>query len=582
MRVLKAYWPSVKKHWVLGITVTILMVVGVCISATPQHYVREIVNIFTGEHPDVNKAWRLFWNMVVVFGCMVVTYRGYEFALYWFEARVMRDLDIRSFAAIQRQSISFFENSFTGSLVKFTSRFKGAFEDIADTCLNAICRDFVILIVITVIFFQSMPSFAFAFLIWALTFMTFSIVAARWKYPIDKRCADEDSNVSGVIADSLGSHLTVKFFGNEHAEQTRLNEAVQKNYKITVYSWTISGCINAVQSSMAVVGEAGLMWWMIREWEKGTITAGDFVFFQMYVLWIIDHIWSIGRSVRTLLNCFAAADEMSAVFELNPEVRDAPGARPLRIHQGTIIFDHVSFQYQKQKENSFEINGLDLIIPAGQSVGFVGKTGSGKSTLIRLLLRLSDINSGSILIDNQDISMATQESLRQQIAVVSQPPQLFHRTIRENIAFGNPNASENDIINAAEAAHAWEFIEKLPEGLNTLVGERGVKLSGGQQQRIAIARAILADAAIIVFDEATSSLDSETEAYIQDAMEHLFKGRTCIIIAHRLSTIAKLDRIIVIEDGKIVEDGTHTSLRRILHGHYANLWNRQTEQFIAE
>jgi ATP-binding cassette subfamily B protein len=178
--------------------------------------------------------------------------------------------------------------------------------------------------------------------------------------------------------------------------------------------------------------------------------------------------------------------------------------------------------------------------------------------------------------------MATQESLRQQIAVVSQPPQLFHRTIRENIAFGNPNASENDIINAAEAAHAWEFIEKLPEGLNTLVGERGVKLSGGQQQRIAIARAILADAAIIVFDEATSSLDSETEAYIQDAMEHLFKGRTCIIIAHRLSTIAKLDRIIVIEDGKIVEDGTHTSLRRILHGHYANLWNRQTEQFIAE
>ncbi|HSX25080.1 MAG TPA: ABC transporter ATP-binding protein [Candidatus Andersenbacteria bacterium] len=582
MNVLRAYWPSVKKHWVLGITVSVLMIVGVCLSASPQYYVREIVNIFTSEKPDVAKAWKLFVNMLLIFVCVFITYRAYEFTLFSFEARVMRDLDIRSFSAIQRQSISFFENSFAGSLVKYVSRFKNAFEDIADTCLNAICRDFVILLVITVIFFRSMPSFAALFAVWAMIFLAISVVTAKWKYPIDKKCADEDSKVGGVIADSLGNHLTVKFFGNEHSEQARLNQAVRKNYDITIYSWTMSAVINALQAMMAIIGEVGLIWWMMRAWEKGAITAGDFVFFQMYVLWIIDHLWSIGRSVRRLLNCFAVASEMSNVFELNPEVRDAAGARPIAIHGGEIVFDNIGFQYQPPREGNFVIDRLDVRIPPGQSVGLVGKTGSGKSTLIRLLLRLSDVNSGSILIDSQDISMATQESIRQQIAVVSQPPQLFHRTIRENIAFGNPNASEDDIINAAKCAHAWEFIVKLPDGLNTIVGERGVKLSGGQQQRIAIARAILADAQIIIFDEATSSLDSETESFIQDSMAKLFSGRTSIVIAHRLSTIAKLDRILVMDNGRVVEDGTHQSLSRIPNGYYANLWKRQTERFLVD
>ena len=581
-RALSAYWPSVKKYWLLGIVVTILMIIGVCLEATPQYYVREIVNIFSHEHPDTAKAWRMFQGLAIVFACIFMLFRMYEFSIYSFQAKVIRDLDMRSFATIQHQSISFFENSFSGSLTQCSSRFKNSFESIVEICFNSIFRDILVLFVITTIFFRSMPSFAMAFGLWASIFITISITAAILKYPLDKKCSDEDSNTAGVLADSLGSHLTVKFFGNEHAEQLLLNDAVHKNYLATIYSWNMSAVINAIQGIMAIFGELGLIWWMMREWEKGTITAGDFVFFQMYVLWIIDHLWSVGRSVRRLMAGFAAADEMSKIFELIPEVRDAAGSRPITVREGRIVLDHIKFEYPEEKGGPFAIRDINLTISAGESIGLVGKTGSGKSTLVRLLLRLSDLDSGSILIDDQDICMVTQESLRQQIAVVSQPPQLFHRTVRENIAFGSPNATEEDIICAAKAAHAWEFIDKLQQGLNTLVGERGVKLSGGQAQRIAIARAILADAKIIIFDEATSALDSETESFIQDSMAKLFQGRTSIIIAHRLSTIAKLDRIIVMENGVVVENGSHQTLSKMPNGHYANLWKRQTERFLVD
>lgn len=583
MNVLRAYWPSMKKHWILGCVVIISMIISVYLSATPQYYVKEIVNIYTStQKPNTEKAYLLLWSMGWCYLWMQASYRVFNFSMTYLQAKVMRELDKQSMAFIQRQSLRFFEDTFSGSLVQCASRFKNSFKNIVDLVMYNVGRDFVILCIVITIFARNLPSFAMVFALWAIIFLGFSIAAAYVKFPLDVADAAADSAVSGSFADSTSCHFTVKLFGNERLEQERINSVIDYNYKTRIRCWNSSNIIIGIQGALMAFGEFGLIWWMIIEWNKGRITAGDFVFFQLYVIWIMDHLWSFGNAYRQIMHSIAQAQEMSNIIASSPEVQDSAGARPLTVRKGEITLDHVCFQYPGLKEGELTIRDVSLLITAGESIGLVGKTGSGKSTFVRLILRLSDLNSGSILIDNQDVSMVTQVSLRQQIAVVSQPPQMFHRTIRENIGFGNSDAQEEDIIAAAKAAHAWEFIQKLPQGLDTLVGERGVKLSGGQAQRIAIARAMITDPKIVIFDEATSALDSETESLIQDAMTNLFKGKTCIVIAHRLSTIRRMNRILVIEEGVIVEQGTHDSLRQIIGGHYANLWNRQTERFIAE
>jgi ATP-binding cassette subfamily B protein len=274
------------------------------------------------------------------------------------------------------------------------------------------------------------------------------------------------------------------------------------------------------------------------------------------------------------------ASKITEILSQTPEVRDLPNAKPLRIKSATIALENVAFNYNDSQGQSV-FKKLNLHIPAGQSVGLVGKSGGGKSTLTHLLLRYMDVTGGKILVDDKDIATHTQESLRGAIAYVPQEPYLFHRSLRENIAYGKPGANDKEILAAARQANAIEFIKTLPDGLDTIVGERGVKLSGGQRQRIAIARAILKNAPILVLDEATSALDSESEKLIQEALEKLMVGRTSIVIAHRLSTIAKLDRIIVLDNGKIAEDGSHAELLE-KRGVYERLWKHQSGGFIEE
>lgn len=322
---------------------------------------------------------------------------------------------------------------------------------------------------------------------------------------------------------------------------------------------------------------------MIHGWEQGTVTVADFIFFQSYVIWIMGALRTIGHSMRRLFAAIAAAKEMKEIYLMEPEVRDAPNAFPLVISEGHIDIHALSFSYEEdvQDEDAHTIHNISLKIPAGQTVGLVGRTGAGKSTFVKLLMRLYDVSSGYIRIDMRDIADCTQISLRQQMAIVPQRPDLFHRTIRENIAFARPDATEDEVVEAARQAYASEFIEKLPQGLDTLVGERGIKLSGGQCQRIAIARAILADPKILILDEATSAVDSETEQYIKKAIANLLRGRTCIVIAHRLSTIMSMDRIVVMENGGVLEDGTHEELLR-RKGAYANLWEHQSGDYLSE
>jgi len=289
----------------------------------------------------------------------------------------------------------------------------------------------------------------------------------------------------------------------------------------------------------------------------------------------------INMTFQSINRGFGDAHDMTLVLDEPKLVADNPNAQALQVTSGAINCNNLTFWYADANEESKVFRDFSLHIPAGQRLGLVGRSGSGKTTLTTLLLRLSNLQEGSILIDGQDISQVTQVSLRQQIAYVPQEPMLFHRTVRENIAYGSPNATDEEIREAAIKANALEFIEKLPKGFETITGERGVKLSGGQRQRVAIARAILADCPILVLDEATAALDSESERLIQEALRNLMQGRTAIVIAHRLSTIASLDRIIVLSDGRIVEDGTHVELVQA-GGEYAYLWSRQTGAFLVD
>ncbi len=300
---------------------------------------------------------------------------------------------------------------------------------------------------------------------------------------------------------------------------------------------------------------------------------GDVVYVLTTYLVIHAYLRDIGQQVAQLQRSVNDMEELVRLHDEPLGIEDAPAAPPIVVDAGEIRFDHVRFQYGGHKTALYE--DLDVTIPTGQRVGLVGRSGSGKTTFVKLVQRLYDVTEGGVLIDGQDVRQVGQASLRGNIAIVAQEPILFHRTLAENIAYGRPNATLAQIEHAAELANAHDFIERLPKGYRTLVGERGVKLSGGERQRVALARAFLADAPILILDEATSSLDSESEALIQQAIQRLMGGRTAIVIAHRLSTVRSLDRILVFETGRIVEDGTHESLLGIEGGHYRNLFEHQ-------
>ena len=299
---------------------------------------------------------------------------------------------------------------------------------------------------------------------------------------------------------------------------------------------------------------------------------------QIYLLSIFERLTQVGRELRHLFTGLADATEMREILDMPHHVRDVPGAKPLQVSKGAVTFNNVDFYFH---EGHPVFQKFDLKIRGGEKVALVGPSGGGKSTITKLLLRLYDVSGGSIEIDGQDIAHVSLESLREKIAFVPQEPVLFHRTLLENIRYGRRDATEAEVIEAARQAHCHEFIEKLPRRYETYVGERGVKLSGGERQRIAIARAILKDAPILVLDEATSSLDSESESFIQDALQHFMQGRTVLVIAHRLSTVMKMDRIVVIEDGHITAEGRHEELIA-KSGRYRTLWNIQAGGFLKE
>jgi ATP-binding cassette subfamily B protein len=399
--------------------------------------------------------------------------------------------------------------------------------------------------------------------------MALSLALAKfWIRPANLKAAAMDSEIGAYLADAITSNATVKTFGAERREAARFAGTAKAWREAAVRSWNRAVLTGGMLNALLVLLQAGLTGLLVLLWSRHQAQAGDVAFAITAFLLMSGYLRNFGENVRNLQKGLDDTEAVAGYMRTAPQVADRPGADAFRRGKGEIVFDRVTFQYKGQDEALYD--RFTLAIPAGERVALVGPTGSGKSTFVKLIQRLYDLQAGRILIDGVDIAGVAQASLRRSVAVVPQDPALFHRTIAENIAYSRPDATAQEIALAARRARAHDFICALPHGYDTLVGERGVKLSGGERQRVAIARAFLADAPVLVLDEATSSLDVETEVKVQAATEELMAGRTTIVIAHRLSTVRRADRILVFEEGRVVEEGRHVDLVA-LGGAYARL-----------
>ena len=504
-----------------------------------------------------------------------------DYTSFKLEIAASYDLATEAFDALSNQSMTFHSNRFGGTLVSQTTKFMNAYsqmlENITFPFLPIICS----IIATCVILIPRVPAYVVILMALLVVYAIVSYVMYKRILSLNEDAADAQNTLSGALSDAVTNILAVKTYGREDYERELFDhanrEVVARDTKRMMASLArgiITACIAlAIMSVVAVFIAGGNTWF--------GITPGTLVIMFTYTYTITNQFNFISRGLQRFNVAFGDASGMTTVLDEPRLVADEPNAKPLKVTAGDIDFKDLNFWYTDGNAKTKVFDNFNLHIPAGQRVGLVGRSGAGKTTLTKLLLRLSDIQEGEILIDGQNVAKCTQQSLRRQVAYVPQEALLFHRTIAENIAYARPDASMDEIREAACQANALEFIERLPQGFDTVTGERGIKLSGGQRQRIAIARAMLANAPILVLDEATSALDSESEKLVQDALEKLMQGRTSIVVAHRLSTVASLDRIVVLDRGKIVEDGPHAEL--IAQGEeYARLWSRQTGAYLED
>lgn len=501
----------------------------------------------------------------------------------WFvwkmEIKAMYDLSCEAFNTVAAQSMQFHSDRFSGSLVSQTNKFVGAYERLMDEFFWNIFPVTLDVIMIMTVMLPKAPLFVAGMVIFIIVYMVAAVVWFKKLAPIHEKEAKASNKCTGQLADSVSNIVAVKSYAREKYESDRYARYQGEWYKVIFESLKQNTKRNYFFDGVGVGLIILVAVFMVGAQDWFGVSVATLVLIVNYSQNILGDLWSIHSVFKSLNRVFGDAREMTEILDMKDDVVDAPDAKKLEISKAEIDFNDITFRHKDAKEAIFE--DFSLTIPSGVRVGLVGVSGSGKTTLTKLLLRFADVNKGEILIDGQNISKVTQKTLREAISYVPQESSLFHRSVYDNIAYGRPGASKEEVLRAAKLANADEFIKKLPDGYETMVGERGVKLSGGQRQRIAIARAILKDAPILVLDEATSALDSESEALIQEALNNLMKGRTSIVVAHRLSTIAGLDKIVVLNDGKIVEQGTHAELLA-RGGEYQKLWSRQSGAFLDE
>lgn len=542
--------------------------------------IAKIVDIIANGTVTSDRIFEVFGKYIfLLIGCNIlgqVCSKLQDYSLWKLQIKGYYDLSMKCFDTLSNQSMTFHNNRFGGSLVSQTGKFTEGYNQLMQTITYSVIPTAATVVFIVVILLPLVPWYV---LILAIFLAVYIIVVYRMFKNLQKlnaKTAGTQNRLSGELSDSITNILAVKTSGRESYERglfSKINKEVyisdSKRMRGSMFSASVAaGMIVFIMAVLTIFIAGGNAWF--------GISAGTLVMMFSYTNNLTLRFNMLSSMLQSINKCFGDAHDMTLILDEPRMVDDIPDAPDLEVKNGEINFNNLGFWYMDGNEPTTVFENFSLNIKPGQKIGLVGKSGSGKTTLTRLLLRLVDIQEGSIKVDGQEISKVSQVSLRKQIAYVPQEPLLFHRSIAENIAYGRPDATDEEIRLAARDANALEFIEALPDGFDTITGERGVKLSGGQRQRIAIARAILTNAPILVLDEATSALDSESEHLIQSALQRLMEGKTSIVIAHRLSTVASLDRIVVLKNGKIAEDGTHAQLLRE-NGEYASLWEKQTE-----
>lgn len=529
--------------------------------------------------PAARRAAMIAFGGIVALGALSMVLRliGLQ-AIVPFTLKIMSDVSRDAFMRVQRFSTDWHANSFAGSTVRKITRGMWALDLLNDTILMALAPSLTVLLGSMILLGLHWPSLGAVIAVGTVVYVSMTIAfSMNYIAPAARVSNAWDTKVGGTLADALTCNAVVKSFGAEAREDGRLAGVIGRWGRRVRRTWIRYNYTSTAQLMVLLCFRTSVIGGAILLWIAGRATPGDVTYVLTSYYIIHAYLRDVGMHINNLQRSVNDMEELVAIHAEPIGIADAPDARPIDIQGGRIVFDAVTFHYGGHRDPLYD--GLSVDIRAGERVGLVGRSGSGKTTFVKLVQRLYDIGGGKILIDGQDIAKATQHSLRSQIAIVQQEPILFHRSLAENIAYGRPGASMAAVEQAARLANAHEFILRLPKGYGTLVGERGVKLSGGERQRVALARAFLADAPVLILDEATSSLDSESEGLIQQAMERLMKGRTSIVIAHRLSTVRSLDRILVFDRGKIVEQGTHATLTARAGGIYRGLFERQATEF---
>lgn len=507
---------------------------------------------------------------------------------FWtkFAVNNMRRILTDGVSKVQRFSMDWHVNSFAGANVRKITRGMWAFDKFEDTLYMSFFPAIIVGAGMIVMLIIQVPAVGWATLPMVIIFVILSVyLTIKVTVPNFKKSAASDTKVGATIADILTAIPTVKSFAAERREDAHFSEVAHEWHRLALKAWITATFVDFVRQQLRNIMMVIMVGFTIYMWYEGKATAGDVTLSITSFFIISGYLREIGRQTAELLKSVSEMEDVVSFWLREDDIQDVPNAGTLAItHEhgqgATITFDNVGFAYKAGDRQIYD--GLSVEIKAGEKIALVGASGSGKSTFVKLIQRFYDIQSGAILIDGQNIANVTQESLRREIALVPQEPVLFHRGLAENIAYGRPDATIDDIRAASHEAYASEFIERLPQGYDTLVGERGIKLSGGERQRVAIARALLADSPILILDEATSSLDSVSEHYIQMALDRLMEGRTTITIAHRLATIQKADRILVFDNGRIIEQGTHTTLLQNPTSTYRRLYEMQALDLVGE
>lgn len=487
------------------------------------------------------------------------------------------DIVTNMFEYLNMHSHRYFQNNFAGSLSNKISDMQSAVVAVFSTLDDASAILIRLLIAIITMLFVH-PIFALILLAWAVAFILIAIYFFRPIHELSNIFAVSKTTLVGKIVDSISNITNVRLF-SRHSYENRLiqNATLDTINKDRAMQWSILKM--RVFWDVSIIALMGLnLYVLLAMYAKNQVSIGDFSFITSLSISIFYSLWYLASQFVTFAEELGKCKQALTIISAPHEISDQPRAKPLVVNQGRIEFDEVTFHYD---EGAHLFKNKSVIVEPGQKIGLVGLSGSGKSTFANLILRLFDLESGQILIDEQNINTISQDSLREHIAMIPQDISLFHRTLMENIRYGRVDASDEEVIEASKKAHCHEFITQIATGYESLVGERGIKLSGGQRQRIAIARAMLKNAPILILDEATSALDSVTEKLIQEGLHLLMDGRTTIVIAHRLSTLSEMDRILVFDNGRIIEDGSHEELIK-MGGHYARMWQMQAGGFLPD